>query len=106
MPLGQKDYAPNLYSSQAVLGNFVAKASFSAYVLLKKRLKLGKNCTFRPKKHDQFWSSFLFLPFSLFSSKWLKYAVFAFQKAQKVGRKRGLRQFRVRPPGIECVIPE
>ena len=44
------------------------------------------------KKHDQFWSSFLFLPFSFFL--WLKMAkkcCFCLQKAKKVGRKRGLR---------------
>ena len=52
----------------------------------KKSLKLGKMWTSRPKKHDQFWSSFLFLPFSLFASKSLKHAVFAFQKGNKVGR--------------------
>ena len=47
------------------------------------------------KKHDQFWSSFLFLPFSLFCLKMAKICVFAFQKAKQVGRTRGLRQFPV-----------
>ena len=71
----------------------MATASFSAYVLVKKLLKTGEKVHFSPtkKKHDQFWSSFLFLPFSLFfASKWLRYAVFALQKAKNVGRKRGL----------------
>ena len=64
----------------------MAKASFSAYVLGKILLKTGgKVHFFDQKKHDQFWSSFCFFPFPFFASKWLKYAVFAFQKAQKVG---------------------
>ena len=72
----------------------MAEASFSAYVLVKMLLKTGEKVHFSTKKkHDQFWSSFFFLPFSLFfASKWLKHAVFAFQKAKNVGRKRGLRQ--------------
>ena len=47
--------------------NAEAKASFSAYVLGKNVLKTGEKVHFSTKeKHDQFWSSFLFLPFSLF----------------------------------------
>ena len=70
---------------------YMAKASFSAYVLGNFLLKTGEKVHFSTKKHDRFWSSFLFLPFSFFSSKGLTYVVFAFQKAKKVGRKRGLR---------------
>ena len=74
----------------------MAKASFSAYLLGNFLLKAGEKSTlFDQKKHDQLWSSFLFLPFSLFlPSKWPKCAVFTFQKqkGKKVGRKRGLRK--------------
>ena len=42
---------------------YVAKASVSAYLLGEMLLKIGVKCNFQPKKHDQFWSSFLF-PFS------------------------------------------
>ena len=69
---------------------YTAKASFSAYVLVKKLL--GKVCTSRPKKSTtNFGLPFCFFPFPCFASKWLKYAVFALQKAKNVGRKRGLR---------------
>ena len=56
-------------------------------------LNCGKSALFRPKKHDQFWSCFFpsFSPF--FASQWPKYAVVAFQKGKKVGRKRGLCHF-------------
>ena len=48
-------------------------------------LKLGKKCIF--------WSSFLFLPFSLFLPRnGQKYAVFVFPKGKQVGRKRCLRR--------------
>ena len=71
---------------------YMAKASFAAYVLGKNVFQTGGKVYFSTKKkHDQFWSFFLFLPFSIFASKWLKYAVFAFQKGKMVGRKRGLR---------------
>ena len=45
---------------------YMAKASFSAYALGKNMLKhWGKVYFSTKKKHNQFWSSFLFLPFSL-----------------------------------------
>ena len=56
---------------------YVAKASFSAYVLVNILLKnWGKSVLFDQKKHDQFWSSFLFLPFSLFCLKMAKISWF------------------------------
>ena len=57
-------------------------------------LKLGENVLFDRKKHDQFWSSFLFLPFPFVCPKWLKYTAFAFQKP-KQGRQK------TRPPQLE-----
>ena len=79
--LSQKNYS----------GINMAKASFSAYALLKKCLKLQKeSALLGQKKHDQFWSSFLFLPFSLFCLKMAKICLFCLSKRQK-GRKRGLR---------------
>ena len=67
----------------------MAKASFSAYVLVKILLKTGEKVHFSTKKkHDRFWSSFLFLPFSLLLvSKWPTYAVFALQNSQKCRQK-------------------
>ena len=70
----------------------MAKASFSAYVLVKILLKTGEKVHFSTKKSTtNFGLPFSFFPFPFFASKWLKYAVFAFQKAKNVGRKRGLR---------------
>ena len=69
----------------------MAKASFSAYVLGQNVLKTGEKVHFSTKKnHDQFWSSFLFLPFSLFCLRMAKICCFCLQKAKNVGRKRGL----------------
>ena len=71
----------------------MAKASFSAYVLGKNLLKTGEKVYFSTKKSaTNFGRPFCSFPFPFFASKWLKYAVFAFQKPKKVGRKRGLHQ--------------
>ena len=70
----------------------LAKASFSAYVLVKMLLKTGEKVHFSTKKcATNFGLPFCFFPFPFFAPKWLKYAVFALQKAKNVGRKRGLR---------------
>ena len=70
----------------------MAKASFSAYVLVKNLLKTGEKVHFSTKKSTtNFGLPFCFFLFPFFASKWLKYAVFALQKAKNVGRKRGLR---------------
>ena len=50
-------------------------------------LKLGKKCTFQPKKHDQFWSSCQFLPFSLFCLKMAKICCFCLAKSQRSRQK-------------------
>ena len=69
---------------------YMAKASFSAYVLGKHLLKTGEKVQFSTKKNTtNFGLPFCFFPSPFFASKWLKYAVFAFQKAKNVGRKRG-----------------
>ena len=61
----------------------LAKASFSAYVLVKMLLKTGEKVHFSTEKSTtNFGLPFCFFPFPLFASKWLKYAVFAFQKAK------------------------
>ena len=51
-----------------------------------------KKCTLWPNKARPILVV-LFVPslFPFFASRWLKHAVFAFQKAKNVGRKRGLR---------------
>ena len=65
----------------------MAKASFSAYVLGKNVLKTGGKVYFSTKETTtNFGRPFCSFPFPCFASKWLKYAVFAFQKAKKVGR--------------------
>ena len=70
-----------------------AKASFSAYLLGTVLLKIGEKVHFSTKKSTtNFGRPFCSFPFPFFASKWLKYAVFAFQKAKNVGRKRGFRQ--------------
>ena len=77
----------------------MAKASFSAYVLSNVLLKSGEKVHFSTKKSTtNFGRPFCSFPFPLFASKWLKYAVFAFQKPETVGRKRGLRQLYTPPP--------
>ena len=74
------------------VGIKMAKASFSAYVLVKSLLKTGEKVHFSTKKSTtKFGLPFCFFPFPFFASKWLTYAVFALQKAKNVGRKRGLR---------------
>ena len=71
----------------------MAKASFSAYLLGKSLPKTGEKVHFLTKKTRPILVV-LFVPSLLpsLASKWLKYAVFAFQEGKKVGRKRGLRQ--------------
>ena len=72
----------------------MAKASFSAYVLVKNLLKTGEKVHFSTQKSTtNFGRPFCFFPFPFFASKWLKCAVFALQKGKNVGRKRGLRHF-------------
>ena len=67
---------------------YMAKASLSAYVLLKIMLQNAEKVHFlAKKKHDQIWSSLLFLPFSLFCLKMAKICCFAFQKAKKSRQK-------------------
>ena len=71
---------------------YMPKASFSAYVLVKILLKTGeKSALFDQKMRDQFWSSFLFLPFSLFCPKMAKICCFCLAKSQK-------RRQKTRPP--------
>ena len=75
---------------------YMAKASFSAYVLGIMLLKPGEKVHFSTKKSaTNFGLPFCFFPFTFFASKWLKYTVFALQKAKKVGRKWGLRHIYV-----------
>ena len=76
----------------------MAKASFSAYVLVKNLLKTWEKVHFSTKKSTtNSGLPFCFFPFAFFfASKWLKYAVFALQKAKNVGRKRGLRHKYIR----------
>ena len=63
----------------------MAKASFSAYVLGKHLLKTGEEVYFLGKKSTtNFGRPFCSFPFPFLASKWLKYAVFALQKAKKV----------------------
>ena len=70
----------------------MAKASFSAYFLGKNVLETGEKVYFLTKKKSTTkFGLFCSFPFSLFASKWLQFAAFAFQKGKKVGRKRGLR---------------
>ena len=48
-------------------------------------LNLGKSALFDQKKHDQSWSSFLFLPFSLFCLKMAKTCCFLpFKRPKKI----------------------
>ena len=79
--------------------NSLAKASFSAYLLGKILLKTGENVHFSTKKkHDQSWSSFLFLPFSLYCLKMaeiIRNMLFLLRKGQR-GRQT------TRPPPIPC----
>ena len=70
---------------------YMAKASFSAYVLVKNLRKTREKVHFSTKKHDQFWSSFLFLPFSLFCLKMARICCFCLAKSQK-------RRQKTRPP--------
>ena len=74
---------------------FSAKASSSAYSLGKMLLKTGENAFFDQKSTTIFSLFliflFLFRSLSVYASKWLKYAVFAFQKCKK-GRQK------TRPP--------
>ena len=70
----------------------MAKASFSAYLLGKILLKTGEKVHFSTQKSTtNFGRPFFSVPCPFLASKSLKYAVFAFQKAKKVRRKRGLR---------------
>ena len=70
----------------------MAKASFSAYALVKNALKIGEKVHFSTKKSTSFGLPFCFFPFPFFASKWLKYAVFfCLVKSQK-GRQK------TRPP--------
>ena len=80
---------PSVYFSKEFPYIFVAKASFSAYVLLKKILKTAEKVHFLASKSTtNFGRVFCSFPFPCFASKWLKYAVFfAFQKAKK-GRQK------------------
>ena len=79
--------------SQGII--FVAKASFSAYLLGKISLETGGKVHFSTKKSTtKFGRPFCSFPFPIFALKWLKVAVFAIQEGKKVGRKRGLRHFR------------
>ena len=81
----------------------MAKASFSAYVLVNNLLKTGEKVHFSTKKSTtNFGLPFCFFPFPFFASKWLKYAVFAFQKAKNVGRKRGLRRENSKTSSGDC----
>ena len=75
---------------------YLAKASFFAYLLVKNLLKTWEKVHFlTEKKHDQFWSSFLFLPYPFLASKWLKSAVVLFLPCKspksRQKKKRGLR---------------
>ena len=66
-----------------------AKASFSAYVLVKCLLKIGEKVHFSTKKSTtNSGLPFCFFPFPFFASKWLKYAVFAFQKPKRRQKTR------------------
>ena len=81
---------PGLFIYARLLGGlqriFMAKASFSAYVLGKNVLKTGEKVHFSTKNSTtNFGGPFCSFPFPCFASKWL-YAVFAFQKRKKVGR--------------------
>ena len=60
---------------------YMAKASFSAY------LKLGKSALFDQKKHDQFWSSFLFIPLFLLCPKMAKVCCSCLSKRQTSRQK-------------------
>ena len=69
-----------------VLGgiHFLAKASFSAYVLGNNLLKAGEKVYFSTKKSTtNFGRPFCSFPFPFLASKWQKYAVFAFQKPRR-----------------------
>ena len=72
-------------------------------------IKTGEKVHFSTKKSTtNFGLPFCFFLFPLFSSKWLKYAVFALQKAKKVGRKQGLRAkrfFRLRKMVVPDLLP-
>ena len=62
----------------------MAKASFSGYVLGKNVLKIGGKVYFSTKKSTtNFGRRFCSFPFPFFASKWLKYAVVAFQKPKR-----------------------
>ena len=56
----------------------------------------GKSAHFDQKKHDQFWSSFLFLPFPFFCLKMAKRCCFWRAKRQKSKQK-------TRPPPQTCI---
>ena len=87
---------------------FSAKASFSAYLLGNILLKTGRKVHFsEKKKHDQFCSSFLFLPFSLFCLEMAKICCFCFSKRQKSRQKtRPPPFFRILVSGgdSECIL--
>ena len=74
---------------------FLAKTSFSAYLLVNILLKnRGKTALFDQKKHDQFWSSFFVVTsLSLFCLKMAKICCFCLSKRQN-GRQK------TRPPPL------
>ena len=74
---------------------------FSAYLLGKTLLKTGEKVHFSTKKkHGHFWSSFLFLPFSLCFLKMAKLCCFCLSKRQK-GRQKTRP-----PPNIYIYMPD
>ena len=75
-------------------GIFSAKASFSAYVLVKMLLKTGEKVHFSTKESTtNFGLPFCFFPFPFFASKWLKYAVLKKSLAESQKRRQ-----KTRPP--------
>ena len=79
----------------------LAKASFSAYVLVNNLLKTGERVHFSTKKcTTNFGRPFCFFPFPYFCFKMAKICCFCLAKAKNVGRKRGLR------PGFHLVFLE
>ena len=86
-------FSPPLLEWPSKKHKSMAKASFSVYLLGKMLLKTGGKVHFSTQKSTTYFGHpFCSFPFPFLPSKWLKYAVFGFQKAKRVGRKRDLHQ--------------
>ena len=91
--------------SPSNLQKYIAKASFSAYLLGKHLPKTWeKGHLLTQKSTTNFGRPFCSFPFPFLASKWLKYAVLAFQSAKRVGRENEASAKNVYPHGTIFVV--